>query len=152
MSMNGVFCLSHESIIVCVVNVISVACPHLLGNIWFLSVVTQGTDPDGHNNTVACSLYRNCEQEGHQLLHQRGWFCAYQKYQARLFYFMVYRHFWAVFNVRIRNKIKNKIQLLSDLQLQSMRLSSKRKPIFTHTEKLTIQSDRELNSGHFDTK
>ena len=41
---------------------------------------------------------------------------------------------------------------MSDLHLQSIRLLSKRKPIFTHTETLTIQGDRKLNSCHFDTK
>ena len=31
-------------------------------------------------------------------------------------------------------------------------LSSKRKPILSHTKKQTIQNDRKLNSRHFDTK
>ena len=39
---------------------------------------------------------------------------------------------------------------MSDLHLQSMRLLSKRKPIFTHNT-LTIQDDRKLDSRHFDT-
>ena len=54
------------------------------------------------------------------------------------FYFMVYRYFWALLNVWIRNKNKNKISVMSDMHWWSMRLLSKRKPIFTHTEKLTI--------------
>ena len=41
----------------------------------------------------------------------------YSKPQQRgltFFYFMVYRHFLSKFNVGIRNKNKNKIQLMSD--------------------------------------
>ena len=41
---------------------------------------------------------------------------------------------------------------MSDMYWWSMRLLSKRKPIFTHTKKVTIQGDRKLNSRHFDTK
>ena len=65
---------------------------------------------------------------------------------------MVYRQFWAVFNVGILNKNKNKMLVMSDMHWWSMHLLSKIKPIFTHTEKLTIQRDGKLNSRHFDTK
>ena len=68
------------------------------------------------------------------------------------FYLMVYRYFWALFNVGIRNKNKNKISVMSDMHWWSVRFLSKRKPIFTHTEILTIQRDRKLDSRHFDTK
>ena len=64
------------------------------------------------------------------------------------FYFMVYRNFWALFNVGIRNKNKNKISVIPDIHW----LSNKRKPILTHIKKQTIQNDRKLNSRHFDTK
>ena len=67
------------------------------------------------------------------------------------FYFMVYGYLWSLFNVGIRNK-KNEISVMSDIHWWSMRLLSKRKPIFKHSEKLTIQGDRKLNSRHFDTK
>ena len=62
--------------------------------------------------------------------------------------FMVYRHFWAAFDVGIRNKNKNKISVIPDIQW----LSSNRKPILTHTKKQSVQKDRKLNSRHFDTK
>ena len=37
---------------------------------------------------------------------------------------------------------------MSDIHLWS----SKRKPIFTDSKKITVQGDRKLNSRHFDTK
>ena len=64
------------------------------------------------------------------------------------FYFMVYRHFCSLWNVGIRNKNKNKISVMSGIPW----LSSKRKPILSHTKKQTIQNDRKFNSRHFDTK
>ena len=39
-----------------------------------------------------------------------------------------------------------------DICWWSMHLLSKREPIITHNQKLTIQGDRKLNSLHFDTK
>ena len=47
------------------------------------------------------------------------------------FYFTTYRYFWSLFNVRIRNKNKMKISVMSDMNWWSMRLLSKRKP-FLH--------------------
>ena len=68
------------------------------------------------------------------------------------FYFMVYRNFWALFNVGIRNKNKNKIPVMSDMHWWSTDLLGKIKSIFTLIEKLTIQGERKLNSRNFDTK
>ena len=65
---------------------------------------------------------------------------------------MVYRHFWPLVNIGIRNKNKNKISVMSDMHWWSMLLLSERKPGFTQTKKLTIQTDWKLNSRHFDTK
>ena len=59
----------------------------------------------------------------------------YSKPQQRgltFFYFMVYRHFLSKFNVGIQNE--NKSSVMSDIHWWSMRLSSKRKPIFTHSK------------------
>ena len=59
-------------------------------------------------------------------------------FRPDFFYFMVYRLFWALFNVGIRNKNKNKISVMSDMHWWSLRLLSNRKPIFAHTKQLTI--------------
>ena len=65
---------------------------------------------------------------------------------------MVYRNFWALFSVGIRNKNKNKIPVMSDMHWWSTDLLVKIKPTFTLIKKLTIQGDRKLNSQNFDTK
>ena len=78
--------------------------------------------------------------------------CHSTFHEARLCYFMVYRHFWVLLNVGIRNKNKNKIPVMSDMHWWSTDLLGKIKSIFTLIEKLTIQGDRKLNSRNFDTK
>ena len=37
------------------------------------------------------------------------------KLRPDFFYFMVYRRFWASFNIGIRNKNENKVSIMSDL-------------------------------------